>query len=234
MPFCHSTNDIAADLVRNSQLKEGAVVITDNQTSGKGQRGNLWESNPNSNLTFSLVLKPHFLDVSEQYFLNIAISLALHDFLSQYMGEGIRIKWPNDLYFYDNKLGGILIENGIKKNQLEYAIVGIGLNINQKKFHAPNATSLSLACGQDFDLEEVLPLLLHALESRYIQLKKVQFTRLLEEYYQKLYWMHEKHLFKGLDYFEGTIQGIDKTGRIIISTHEKNYHFNIKEVKFIR
>lgn len=233
LPSCHSTNDIAAELMTKKGLNEGAVVITDRQTAGRGQRGNNWEAEPHQNLTFSIVLEPHSLDISEQYLLNISISLALHDFLSQYLQEGLRIKWPNDIYGYDNKLGGILIENFIKKGQIEYTIVGIGLNINQKNFLFGKATSLSNECGQNFNLDELLPLLFSHLERRYMQLRKVVYSQLVDEYHSKLYWINERRTFKADDFFEGTIRGIDASGRLAIVIDGKTEHFHVKEVQFI-
>eukprot|EP01137_Pigoraptor_chileana_P015025 Opistho-2@5140 len=107
------------------------VIITDNQTAGRGQRGNVWEASIGENLTFSLILKPNFLKASEQFQLNVAVSLGVLDCLSEYIDEDLKVKWSNDIYFQNQKMGGILIENTLQGYQIGYSVIGIGLNINQ-------------------------------------------------------------------------------------------------------
>lgn len=234
LPSCHSTNDIAAQLVPEGKLLEGAIVITDHQTAGRGQRGNAWEAAPGKNLTFSLLLKPAFLAIEAQFYLNIIISLAIADFLKGYIEDGVAIKWPNDIYCHDAKMGGILIENALRKGRIEHAIIGIGLNINQKHFASEKATSLANSCIQEFDLEALLHRLLGSIETRYIQLKNGKYQLLLKEYLSKLYWFGENRTFKDSDYFTGTICGIDEIGRLMIATNTGIKKFGIKEVAFIR
>lgn len=234
LPTCHSTNDIAAETAAKFATSEGTIIITDNQTAGKGQRGNTWEAEAGKNLTLSIVLKPHFLDISEQFFLNIIISLAIYDLFSQYINHGLSIKWPNDIYFYNNKLGGILIENSLKNNQLENVVVGIGLNINQSKFKNDNAVSLGKVCNQQFNLDELLNLLLQNIETRYFQLKKNRKDLVLKDYLKVLYWINEKHLFKAEQIFEGEIKGIDEVGRLVILENNVLRYFNNKEVVFFK
>src|SRR5690554_3701783 len=131
LPECHSTNDVAMQKYRSGEAPEGTIVITDKQTEGRGQRGNQWLTQPNLNLTFSLILTPVFLDASEQFGLNMAVSLGIREALSDYV-QGIIIKWPNDILHEENgKIGGILIENSVTHKGIELAMVGVGLNINQ-------------------------------------------------------------------------------------------------------
>lgn len=234
MPTCHSTNDIASDLISKKGVHDGTVVITDHQTAGKGQRGNTWEAEPGKNLTFSIILRPHFLDISEQYFLNIIISISINDLFRQYVPDGLTIKWPNDIYYTDKKLGGILIESSIKNNLIEHVVAGIGLNINQVNFSNPNAISLSNICNQEFDKEEILSLLLKNIEVRYLQLKKRDFDGLRKEYHRNLYWVNEKHLFKADTVFEGEIKGIDERGRLVILHEGWVRYYSNKEINFIR
>lgn len=234
LPTCHSTNDIATESLSKNNVSEGTIFITDHQTAGKGQRGNQWEAEKGMNLTLSIILKPHFLDISEQYFLNIIISLSIHDLFSQYINHGLSIKWPNDIFYLDNKMGGILIENSIRNNQLENVVVGIGLNINQQHFINEKAISLSNICNQQFNLQELLALLIGYIETRYIQLKKGGKQNIIKDYLHVLYWINEKHLFKAENFFEGEIKGIDSVGRLIILDNQKERFFNNKEVTFVR
>lgn len=233
LPSCHSTNDIAAKMVPERQLLEGGIVITDEQTSGKGQRGNSWEAAKGQNLTFSVMLKPSFLSLSSQFYLNILSSLAIADTLFGYVSEGLAIKWPNDIYVGQAKLGGILIENTIRGHMIEHSIIGIGLNINQRDFTSPKASSMALVCGRTFILENVLAKLLGHLERRYLQLKNHQHSRLKAEYLEKLYWRDQKRTFKDNDYFIGTIRGIDEIGQLIIETASGVRKFGVKEVRFV-
>ena len=169
----HSTNDTATELVRKGNLVEGTVVITDDQTAGRGQRGTRWVTSPGENLTFSLVLRPAFLAASEQFLLSQAIALGVLRFVSDFANQA-QIKWPNDLFVNQMKLGGILIENAWQGSRMSHAIVGIGLNINQVEFGsgpfvkaknpALRATSLRLETGKSFELTALLPDLLQALE----------------------------------------------------------------------
>ncbi|WP_194975004.1 biotin--[acetyl-CoA-carboxylase] ligase [Aquiflexum lacus] len=231
---CHSTNDEAHDRLRKREVAEGSVVITDNQTKGKGQRGNQWHSEKGKNLTFSLVLQPRFLSPSEQFFLNIVISLSILDFFSDYI-QDIRIKWPNDIvHITDGKLGGILIENFISQSALESSIVGIGLNINQRDFSVSNACSLAQLAGQDFDKWELLRGLIKHIENRYIQFRKVKRELLREEYLLKLFRFNEWSDFEDEEIFRGRIKGITEEGKLVIEKENGHFqHYAFKEVKFL-
>jgi len=232
---CHSTNDMAADILRSNRLFEGTVIITQEQTIGKGQRGNIWKSQPNLNLTFSVVLAPKFLQIKDQFFLNIITSLAITDALSDLVKVALKIKWPNDIYSSEKKLGGILIENSVKGNVLHSAVIGIGLNINQKEFDGlPNATSMSNISNKGFDLEKVLNAVLRNIERRYLQLKSGEFKQLRQAYLKKLYWYQEEHTFLSDSEFVGVIIGIDEYGKLLIEIGDETKAFDLKEVKFVR
>ena len=133
------------------------LVTADHQTAGRGQRGNSWEAAPGKNLLFSLALHPTQLAASQQFVLCELISVALCEVLSRYT-DGIRIKWPNDIYHHDRKLSGILIEHDIEGTYIARTIIGIGLNVNQAHFasDAPNPISLCHILGQETDRETLL------------------------------------------------------------------------------
>lgn len=235
LPSCHSTNDMAARLVPENKLFDGSVIITDHQTAGRGQRGNTWEAAPGKNLTFSIFLKPEFLEVENQFYLNIVASLGVCDFLNGYMGDEVSVKWPNDIYYRTNKMGGILIENSLRKGTIDTSIVGIGLNVNQTNFSIATATSMAMVCNQDFDLEALTQELLKSLEHYYLRLKKGLYEQLREEYLRKLYWIGESRVFKSNgQFFPGEITGVDNIGRLLIETEAGKKAFNIKEVEFIK
>lgn len=245
LPVCHSTNDVAAELLQSPVTLEGTVVAAAHQTHGRGQRGNAWQSEPGQNLTFSVILKPDFLSAARQFSLNMAVALAVYDCLKPLLPEGLRIKWPNDIYWKDCKMGGILIENAIQGENLTHSIVGIGLNINQLDFPGNvRATSMKLisqASGNEdeHDLEILLNLLLESLEKRYLQLRggltAGQGFGGLETYYlQSLYGLGQKRRFRGGGRdFEGVITGIDQTGKLAVRESNETKHFSFKEIEFV-
>lgn len=231
---CHSTNDEASKRLDQRTVSEGSIIITDNQTKGRGQRGNQWISEPGKNLIFSLVLQPTFLVPADQFYLNMTISLAVTDFFSDYV-QGVKIKWPNDIFHADSgKLGGVLIESSINSLSIESSIVGIGLNINQVDFTVPNATSLSKLTHQDFNLLELFRLLVLHIEKRYLELKKGMHSKLLSDYLNQLFRYEEWAKYEDNEVFIGRIIGIDKDGRLIIEK-ENGFvnHYAFKEVKFL-
>ena len=152
-----STNDWAARELREGNVLEGTIFRADSQTKGKGQRGRVWESGAQQNLLLSYVFYPKFLLSTQQFGLIQSFSLAVRDVLQKYVFDPITIKWPNDIFIGDRKVAGILIESSMVGNTLGTAVVGIGLNVNQRDFGtAPNATSLLLETGQKLDADLIL------------------------------------------------------------------------------
>lgn len=234
LPSCQSTNDTLTQIMHQQSINEGYIVICDEQTQGKGQRGNVWLSAPGENLTFSLLLKPHFLDVSQQFYLNMAISLGIYHALVDYVRMDLCVKWPNDIYVATKKMGGILIENTLRGSMLEHSIVGIGLNINQMKELLPHATSLKAVTGQSLDLEEILQQLAGHIESYYLKLKKLQFGDIKAQYQRLLLgWQCERQFEKEGKIFSAVITGIDDQGRIELKTKQGLQRFGLKEISFV-
>ncbi|MFM7629820.1 MAG: biotin--[acetyl-CoA-carboxylase] ligase [Algoriphagus sp.] len=234
LPECHSTNDIAMQGLRQGNLKEGSIVITDCQTQGKGQRGNTWETNPGENLTFSLVLRPKFLDITDQVFLNMAIANAIRRCISKYIPQ-IQVKWPNDLVLaHRGKLGGILIENILSGTSWDFAVVGIGLNVNQRKFDAPQATSMSLLTQKEFALPNLLQELIHHVESTYFALKNGFKEEIAQEYLDHLYLYKELARYTvDQQEVEGKIVGLSNSGDLYLELLDGTLKsFGIKEITF--
>jgi BirA family biotin operon repressor/biotin-[acetyl-CoA-carboxylase] ligase len=233
MPECHSTNDLALQLCQQQKGSEGTVIITANQTAGRGQRGNTWHVEPGKNLTFSIILKPTFLSIKDQFYLNIITALAIHDYLVEKTDATVRIKWPNDIMVNTKKIAGILIENQIQGGFFSSAVVGIGLNMNQGAFSINTATSLYQVSNKVYDLNAELEHILHKLEVRYLQLKSRKENTLLSDYLNVMYWRHELHTFVANDQsFEGTIVGLDDLGRLKINTEQGERIFGMKEIQY--
>ena len=234
LPDCHSTNDIALQALRQKEACEGSIFITNHQTRGKGQRGNTWETKPGENLTFSLVLQPHFLDLSEQFLLNMAISNAIRQGMQEYIPQ-LQVKWPNDLVVpAAGKIGGILIENLVGSKGWEYAVVGIGLNINQREFSSPQATSLSLVTGSSYPLEELFKLLITQVEQAYLALKKGKRELLRQEYLRHLYLLDQWAQYRVSEQtLAGKIIGLSENGNLLLELPSgQQQSFGIKEITF--
>ncbi|MBL0739774.1 biotin--[acetyl-CoA-carboxylase] ligase [Chryseolinea lacunae] len=233
VPECHSTNTLALQLCQTSSAPEGTLVITLNQTAGRGQRGNTWEAEPGKNFTFSLVFKPATLALKDQFYLNIFTSLALHDYLVGKNAPSPFVKWPNDLYTGSKKVCGILVESQISGNSFSSVVVGIGFNINQQKFATDTATSLAVALGRTFDLQTELEILLSHIEARYLQLREGKLNTLLADYMKVLYGLHKPMLFTtGEETHEGAIVGIDDSGRLRVMMGQTERTFGVKEVSY--
>ena len=233
--ICSSTNTVAMQLLATSKPQEGTVVITDHQYQGKGQRGNHWISEPYKNLTCSLIVYPYFLSAQQSFMLNMITTLAIHQVIAAYIPVGLTIKWPNDIYYYNKKLSGLLIENIINKGQIKAAVIGIGINVNQKSFALPRASSLAMICKKQFDLSNLLAQILQAIQFQYTQLQGQNIPALKKAYIQRLYGMHEKHTFQAQSQcFQGIIRGVDALGRLCIEK-ESGYkqYYGFQEITLV-
>lgn len=152
-----STNNYLREQCAKARLPEGSLVIADFQTAGKGQVGNSWESEAGKNLMFSILLYPDSLPANRQFLISQIASLSVKETLEGYT-DSVKVKWPNDIYWKDRKICGMLIENDLSGQHLYCSVIGIGLNINQEIFRsdAPNPVSLTQITGKAYDREEVL------------------------------------------------------------------------------
>lgn len=232
-----STNTFLKDaLSKSTPFLEGTVILAEKQIAGRGQSGNSWQSEEGKNLTFSVLLNPVFLQVEQQFELNKAISLALNDVLSKYFNRNAYIKWPNDLYINNKKIGGMLIENIVQGNRIKHAIVGIGLNVNQSQFpdNLKNITSFKQELHQDYDLMVILSEICSSVEARYLQLRSGAFDKLSYDYLDKLYLMRQWSVFRFDGHIEsGKILGVSDLGQLLLETTEGQRKFNNKEIEFI-
>ncbi|GAA4821818.1 biotin--[acetyl-CoA-carboxylase] ligase [Algivirga pacifica] len=225
-------------MLQKGPVIEGTIIYTPEQTAGRGQRGNQWEAKANKNLTFSMILKPTFLQAQEQFQLNVAVSLGIMDFFREVIGLSVKVKWPNDIYVEDRKICGILIENFLHGNSISHAIIGIGINVNQQVFDHPKATSIALEVGKQYKLESLLEEIAQYIEARYLKLKNQGYLALKTAYLQSLYWYQEVHQFERLTevgkgtIFEGSILGIDTHGKLILQSEKGLETFGLKEIRF--
>jgi BirA family biotin operon repressor/biotin-[acetyl-CoA-carboxylase] ligase len=214
---------------------EGQVVAAYFQEQGRGQRGNTWESDVSKNLTFSLLLRPVFMKVEEQFAISKVIALSICDWLKMNDVDA-RIKWPNDIYVGDKKIAGILIENSFSSSQLDVSVVGIGLNLNQTIFSSdiPNPTSMKLLTGNEYRPEIVVSELMVSLQMRYLQLKFGLGDKIKEDYLNALYRFKILSNYSTVDEkFVAKIIGVKPTGELILETElGEQISFGFKEIAF--
>ena len=229
-----STNNYAMAQAHAGMASHGMMFFAHEQWAGKGQRGKSWTSTPGENIILSTVLEPVNLGLIQQFALSATVALACHDLFSRHADtKDTTIKWPNDLYWRDRKAGGILIENSFKGDQWAFAVVGMGININQTRFPdtARNPVSLKQITGRPFDAVELAHELGACLEVRYQQL--IKGSPLLEEYNQRLYRRNQSvRLKKDQAVFETVVKGVTPTGELITQDSMER-RFGFGEVEWL-
>ena len=210
--------------------------MAESQYAGRGQQQNRWHSEDGKNLTFSILLNPAFLPLAQQFDLTRAVSLGIINALTPLLGDQLKIKWPNDIYYADGKLGGILIENIVQGSQIKNSIIGIGLNINQAVFplDVPNPVSLRQILRKDYDLKILLSDICKNIEVAYLNLKAGKFDLVRKAYLERLYWLNERKMFKARgQVFEGIIENVRDDGFLIINNGAGASEYTQKEIEFL-
>jgi BirA family biotin operon repressor/biotin-[acetyl-CoA-carboxylase] ligase len=231
-----STNELLKELLKQQVLEEGAVVFTENQTAGKGQRGNSWESEPGKNIACSILLYPKFLPVNQSFLLSEIVALGIKSALDSYI-EKVEIKWPNDIYCREKKIAGVLIENELLGAQFSQSIIGIGLNVNQELFlsDAPNPISMKRILGKEVAIESVLEKIVNAVLDGYEKLRNGETEIIVQAYHDSLYRKSGFHNFKDNNgTFIARIDRVGNDGFLHLTTDKgerRSYAF--KEVVFI-
>ena len=251
------TDSTNLDAWRGREAAEDMEVwCAEFQTAGRGQRGNRWESARGENLMFSILFKPLGLRAADQFVLSQACAVGIARYLQGKGLDGVRVKWPNDVYISDRKVCGMLLENTLKGDTLAVSIAGIGLNINQRVFspELPNPTSLLLALDETvpeerrplppLDPHAELPQVLEEIFSLYRAIgKDGRVPGLDEEYEALLYRGGVLSEFEETEYFtggtpvrfRGTILGVErKTARLVV-VHEdgRGVKYYFKEIRYV-
>ena len=234
-----STNAYLQNLLNEGVDIVDNIVVTDFQTSGKGQGKNVWQSEDGKNLLFSIALDMSFLKAENQFLLTQMISVAMINVLKKYLPEeSLFIKWPNDIYFNSKKIAGILIKNEIKGIMMGTSIIGIGLNVNQTSFdeNLPNPISMKMITGNDFNLETILNdicIELQALSyepyrnAHNSQLTTHSYIKHLYRYQQWASYEHEGVVK------EMMIIGYDQFGRLLLKEkNDREVVCDLKEISF--
>ncbi len=231
-----STNTYAHTLLKNQNVPEGTIIQAFHQTSGRGQMGTNWHSLPGESLTFSVILTPTFLRINQQFYLNMAVSLGVYEYLKIKGISGGLIKWPNDIIVNRKKLAGILIENSIKGDMLQHAIIGIGLNVNtDPKDLPPFATSLFTETGRFLNMDAEISELATMLDKYYTLLRLLKFDRLKNLYMEHLLGFNAPMVIrKNGEEMEVRVVNIDETGRIELEkTNSGRFTAGFKEFEWV-
>jgi BirA family biotin operon repressor/biotin-[acetyl-CoA-carboxylase] ligase len=213
-----STNNYAMQRVHEGMANHGMAWFALEQTAGKGQRGHSWSSNPGENILLSIAFQPPAAFKTAPFLFNMCIALACQRFFSALIPQNLSIKWPNDLFIGDRKAGGLLIENKYQGTHWNWAIVGIGFNVNQTRFPKllNDPTSLQLATGKSFNAIELAKNLQVALLAAVDGYRVGERDSLLEAYNQVLYLRGQTARFRQNNIvFESTVVGVDAAGQLI-------------------
>ncbi|MGS2761938.1 biotin--[acetyl-CoA-carboxylase] ligase [Sinomicrobium sp. M5D2P9] len=232
-----STNSYLKELSTSGVLQDYTVVVTREQTRGRGQMGTSWKSESGKNLTFSVYKKISCIRKEEIFCLSMATSLAIIRALKKIGIPRLKIKWPNDILSANQKVCGVLIESIIKKGELNAAVIGMGLNVNQTDFNGlPNAGSLKMITGVTYNLDELMHGIVMELQSGEKFLVDRNLDELKSQYEGSLFRRDKPSTFTDKDgvLFMGFIKGISETGKLIIQQEDQvRKEFDLKEVKLL-
>ena len=233
---CDSTNAYLQRLVMEDEPQEGTVISTSFQTKGRGQLTNVWEAEAGQNILCSILLRPTSLPIKSQFLISQAISVAIVDVLNTF-AEDFSIKWPNDIYYKEEKIAGILIENTLSSKGIDSCIIGLGLNVNQQSFKsdAPNPISLHNIIGKETSVSALLESILERFNKVY-ELVYTNVALLRENYFNNLLFSGKMRMYsdEGGE-FIGKIVDVENDGHLIIEDVEgtkRRYAF--KEIQFKR
>lgn len=233
-----STNDyFKENLSKFKPQDEGSAILAVEQFAGKGQRGNIWKSEPGKNIITSILIYPHFLRIDQQFTLSCAICLGIFNWLKTKTNQKVQIKWPNDIYINDQKIVGVLIENTIKGNKIATSIIGIGININQTSFgDTQHITSLKSLTKQEepYHIRSLATELYQFLDTEYNRLKNLDQDQQLLAFNQNLFRRNEmkKYLINETE-IEGKIIQVLSNGLLQIQIANEIKEFNLQEIKYV-
>lgn len=230
-----STNRYARELPEDQN--HGLTLVTaEFQTAGRGAGTNRWESERSQNLLFSLISYPKGLLANQMFALSEVTALAIRDALSSYT-PGFQIKWPNDIYYNDKKISGMLIENDLRGKWVHRSIIGVGVDINQTSFlsDAPNPVSLAQILGKAVERNQVLNSILLQFNHYYGMMEREQFSELHNRYMQHLYRRNALHPYTdATGTFQARIIDVEPTGHLVLECQNgEQRRYDFKEVSFL-
>jgi BirA family biotin operon repressor/biotin-[acetyl-CoA-carboxylase] ligase len=253
-----STNNYARSLIKEGILPSGqedgmhgTAIFAHEQTAGRGQWGKHWSSESSANIILSLIVDPKPLFLHQQFQLSACVALSIYEFFVNYAGEETKIKWPNDLYWQDRKAGGVLVESVVSQQSVhdnsleaiqssgarwEWAIIGIGININQTSFPDDliNPVSLKQITGKEFDPVDEAKKICELIDKNFNLLREKGFEPIFSKYNQHLYKANEKVKIKRDNIvIEVMILGVSKEGRLVVK-HAIEEELDFGKVEWLR
>lgn len=233
-----STNAYLKSLLVTETLEDFTVVVADEQLKGRGQMGTVWESQKDKNLTFSVLKKLNHFGIDDKFLLNMCVSLAVYRVLKEQRVPDLSVKWPNDILSGSSKICGILIENIVNGNTISLSVLGIGLNVNQTDFeNLARASSLRLILGKVFNLEELLHLILTALNALFLDLEKGENDTIKRTYERLLFRKDKPSTFETTTSGKtlmGFIRGVSNDGKLILELEDHVLkEFDLKEIRLL-
>lgn len=230
-----STNDYLKTYTP-AEDEEMTVVTTDFQSEGKGQGTNTWESNPGENLLFSVLCHPKNVSAKRQFILSQAMALAIRDALRPYIDD-IEIKWPNDIYWNDHKLGGILIQCRLTGANVRDCIMGVGIDVNQQNFEnlTKNPISIYQIIGREIDREELLHAIIDELQYYLHLIEEHNYDFIVSDYCASLYRRYGYHEYRDVDgKFLARFVTVEPSGHLVLKDDDgMSRVYAFKEVKFL-
>lgn len=233
-----STHQYLAEVVSKTNPPEGFCLTTDFQSGGRGQIGRKWHSEPGKNLLVSYIFYPG-MEVKDQFFLNIWVSLAVYSTVRSFGLPHVSIKWPNDIYIGKKKVAGILIQNTLQGHYIKNCVVSVGLNVNELTFPAeiPNPTSLAAEAGQIFDREEVLSTLHGHLEEGYRHVSDIQHHGQTKALYEaNLFGKNDWYLYRreNESTFRARVSEVSEDGHLILENQDNGFEkYAFRQVSWV-
>jgi BirA family transcriptional regulator, biotin operon repressor / biotin---[acetyl-CoA-carboxylase] ligase len=236
-----STNNYALDRIHAGLAQHGAAFFSHEQFAGKGQRGKNWMSERGSNINLSVVVDPKPLVTAQLFQLSACVAISFCEFYKRFAGdEDVKIKWPNDLYWQDRKAGGVLIENILGADKTGqtcwlWAVVGLGLNVNQASFPAElrNPVSLLQITGKKFSTVDLAKELCLVLDKNIRVLRENTFDGIYASYLENLYKKNQVVRFKkGSRNFDALVKSVSPTGGLVVQ-HSIEEEFGTGELEWL-
>ena len=232
----NSTNEYLKKLYLKKNIYDNFLIITNNQTDGKGQGSSSWESEPKKNLTLSIYKDLKKNKLKNPFIINLIISISIIETLKKYNLPNLKIKWPNDILSASKKISGILIENFFQREFLISSIIGIGLNVNQISFKkAKNAISIASIKKKKIDLTEVLNILTKKISLKLHEIDNLKINDLINEYESLLFKKDKFSKFNiNNKLIDGRILGVNQSGKLKVKIgNEIIGEYNSSEIKII-
>ena len=227
-----STNDLAFSLAENNQIFANEIIVASKQNKGRGRLNRNWES-PIGNLYFSLILQPKIAveKISQISFIAVcALQIAVEKiFKQQKIVAKVQNKWPNDLLIDQKKVAGILLESKISNKNCDFAILGIGVNINSNPTQTlfPSTNIKNFSC--EISASKMLEFFLEEFENLYENWLIFGFKNIRNLWHKNAYNLNSKiNINLGNSKIEGLFQEIDEEGNIVI----KNHNNETKKISF--